>query len=892
MPFLLRCCALAWLVCGSFWVFAEAKIKPLDIYPDDMLILKFTMGSRVLLAENIIAYPNSYSIAADSAQNSIALSFLEFVNAVEFPIDIAAEQGVASGWFIDKDRVFDLDLKKAKVIVGQTRHNILPGQIQWYGDEIFVDIDLLAKWFGLTFSYDANRQALDMSAEEVLPFQRKWARKAQREKLNRWMQNNRDALTRKLSLPLHRAGYDFISKPGTRLYANLGYKHHANGAKGQFYRYNGTVNHDLLYQSAKWYFKGDDSNGLDDVRLTLGRQDEGKELTALGLSSYQLGDSYSFDVPLIAHSVLGTGATLSSFDLGFRSQTNAVTIRGDSQPGWDIELYRNKALINAAKVNSDGTYEFVDAPLLSGINDVKLVFYGPRGEKVEQNERYYMHPDLAKKGQLSWRASIHKAHDLLFDRQTAYGSQQVGEPRAVVQSEYGLTDNMSISAALVVLPSSQWPKSNQYLTVGSRFTIGGSYFRQQFVRDLDNQSGAVELFASSQLGDLNVNGSFQYFTGDYHSDYRKANAEPLKSVAQLNFHQSVASAMFSHLSFALRAKHRQYYDRSSTTDITFKQSVAKGQLSLTNEIHFNDSQFSGLTTFNLPSIWDVKMRGKLNYGLTDGIDPESLSLSGEMRLARHYRLTTELNQHLQAGRSSRLDLRLVRAFEGFDVDFSAGYQSGGNYNVALTLSMQMDGFGFRDKNETELGKVNARVFLDNNANKTFDEGDTPLPDVHFSVDGRAGDEVTDQNGVVGLNVDADMRTVIKVSSGVYGDHYWDVESPERAVVTREGKSLTVDFAARFNGEIEGSVYKDQQSLRAVAGLVIELLDGEGKVINTVKSGFDGFYLFEKVPFGHYQVQVAIEQLKRQGMNLVAPQSVEVSDENDIVSGIDFYLNGP
>ena len=213
------------------------------------------------------------------------------------------------------------------------------------------------------------------------------------------------------------------------------------------------------------------------------------------------------------------------------------------------------------------------------------------------------------------------------------------------------------------------------------------------------------------------------------------------------------------------------------------------------------------TSFNLPQLWDMRFRGRLRYGLTGGFDAQSLSLTGEIPLPGHFHLTTELNQSWQKQQPSRLGLRLTREFEGYNLDFAAQYQQGGHYNLSLNLSFNLDGFSFRDPDQREAGRVHARVFLDNNGSGRFDEGDTPMPEVHFTVDGRAADEVTDAIGEVRLPVDVNRRVVVKVSPGVFGDHYWDVDDPKRAVITRQGKALVLEYAARLNGEIEGTVYK-------------------------------------------------------------------------------------
>lgn len=868
---------------------SSSGITRLDEYPDDMLILKFTMGQKILLAENIIAYPNLLKGEGDTVNSSIVLSFQEFVTAIEFPINIDFEQGRADGWFIEQDRVFKLDLASSVVTVKGQKQNLEQQYFQWYEDEIFVDIALLSQWFGLSFTYDSGRQTLIMAANEVLPFQQKWARESQRNKINQWLENKTAEANMYKDLPLFKTPFDFISKPEFTLSTNVGYKYGSDDTNESFYQYNGYINHDFLYQNARWFVKGDEKDGLKELRLSFGRESELNDLAGIGLSQYSVGDSYSYSIPLVSNSVLGTGISLTSFDLGYRTQDDAVTIRGEGILGWDIELYRNNALFNAGKVKENGTYEFTDVPLTSGINEIKLIFYGPRGEKEEKLETYYMHPDLARAGDFSWRASIHRQNESLFDLNSQGKEPGSGKARIVLQSEYGYSDSLSLSAAVVDMPKTKSAQREQFVSVGGRFTIGNSYFSQQYVQNLTRNTKAAQIFASTDFDQLSVNGKYQLFLDGFSSESHKVQEQLVKSNLQLNLHQSFESKRFNHLSIGLKTQVEQFYQAKSQNQFALTSALATNSFSMTSELKYDDEVFVGSTVFNLPSLYDWKLRGKAEYGFKPDTEIESLSITGDYKLPHDFHLSAEINQLLAPQRSTRLGMRLVRQLEGYNLDFSAQYQTGGHHNLAFTLSFNFDGFSLQKSNEAATGKVNARVYLDNNSNDVFDQGDTPLPDVHFSVDGRAAEKTTGAAGGIVLNTNANRRSVIKVSPGVFGDHYWDVSMPERAVITRLGKPLTLDFAARLNGEVEGMVYRNDENGAPVSGIELELIDTKGNVVKTIKSGFDGFYLFEKVPFGKYQITVAEDQLSSQKFIVNGPFTIELSKENDIVSGLDFYL---
>ena len=56
------------------------------------------------------------------------------------------------------------------------------------------------------------------------------------------------------------------------------------------------------------------------------------------------------------------------------------------------------------------------------------------------------------------------------------------------------------------------------------------------------------------------------------------------------------------------------------------------------------------------------------------------------------------------------------------------------------------------------------------------------------------------------------------------------------------------------GDIEGAVVKSGEL--GFEGLDLELVDSSGKVVGTARTDFDGFFLFERVPYGNYAVRVA------------------------------------
>ena len=82
------------------------------------------------------------------------------------------------------------------------------------------------------------------------------------------------------------------------------------------------------------------------------------------------------------------------------------------------------------------------------------------------------------------------------------------------------------------------------------------------------------------------------------------------------------------------------------------------------------------------------------------------------------------------------------------------------------------------------------------------------------------------------------------------------------------------------GDIEGAVVKSGGL--GFEGLDLELVDGAGKTIATARSDFDGFFLFERVPYGEYRIRLAKETAEATGLAPDLKVKVSVSAAKSVV----------
>jgi hypothetical protein len=101
----------------------------------------------------------------------------------------------------------------------------------------------------------------------------------------------------------------------------------------------------------------------------------------------------------------------------------------------------------------------------------------------------------------------------------------------------------------------------------------------------------------------------------------------------------------------------------------------------------------------------------------------------------------------------------------------------------------------------------------------------------------------------------------------------------RVVVPRPGIAAEVDIGLVGAGVIEGAVVRDGGD--GFEGLEVELVDETGKTVATTRSDYDGFFLFERVAYGHYTVRLSAESARIAKVAQALNADAEVNDDNPV-----------
>jgi hypothetical protein len=74
------------------------------------------------------------------------------------------------------------------------------------------------------------------------------------------------------------------------------------------------------------------------------------------------------------------------------------------------------------------------------------------------------------------------------------------------------------------------------------------------------------------------------------------------------------------------------------------------------------------------------------------------------------------------------------------------------------------------------------------------------------------------------------------------------------VTPRPGVPFLLELPLVAAGEIAGTLQSENGS--ALGGVEIELIDAKSQMVKATRSEYDGFFLFEGVPYGQYQLRLA------------------------------------
>ena len=854
-------CACKWLV------FVLSAIIVTPVFASDTGL---HIENELLLEVRVDDHTLGLDILGYQRGDTFLLSLEELVAALEFPISIDSAQGTASGWYISPERRFSLDIKRGEVSSGGKKLSLGGDEAVLFEGGVYVETAALERWFPLRLAAVVQQLYLDIEPTELLPIQARWQRRQSR--------NVRSSAYREPQHPLQETPYQFLGPHITRL--RLGYSTIRDTPDSDAdYKTNYALlsRGDLAWMTSKVSLAGTSDDSLTGASLNL-------ERTAfdgpLRLNHIEVGDLSSSGFRGV---LLRGGDFGSSPSRRLRDQT--VFLDGNQLPDWDVELYQNGQLIATQTVGQDGRYLFDNIALLFGENHFELKFYGPFGELESRDEYYFLGADTLAPGQISYDVAAMQQGRTVFSVNDATADEDTGSGRYTANFNLGVSRGLTIGAGI----DSQQFDGSRVNSGNIGFGLSTSHFHGNLRYDYKpNAQDAIASSLRTRLGDSSLNLTYTHFIDD--SDQTDASNKWDASLA-------VTSSLFS-LPVNLDIDTQEQKEKTAFNAAIGTTVPLKGAGRFSTSLWYSSdedrsgntttrtSQTSGQSNFhNTIRPWTFRVGS--NYRLQPDYETIEYSAQGALRLDRDTSLNLEIKQnededitYYQGGVNLQLDSVLISA--------RVSYQSDERWTGLITLSTNLV-----HRPGKALPILDSRAYTGSGTVEVQVHSE-PGGEPHEGVTTRAVQAwqtaTTDEHGAAYLSrLPSHQQTDIEIDETTIANGQLRSTSPGVSVIPRPGSYTIVKFPVISTAELEGHiVMTDGEDKQAVSRALVQLKKPDGELVAQRRTAFDGFFLFDGIEPGNYQLTLGDALSKRIQKK---PAIVKVSGNSGVIRGLNFTL-GP
>jgi hypothetical protein len=833
----------------------------------------------------------SEGMAAYGSVDDPLLPVGELSRLLELDVDVSPSEGRVTGRLGEARRSLTLDLATNTARIGAAQVTLKPGDVAVDPAEIYVRASVLAQLLPLKFDVDGRVLQMRLTATELLPIQGRLQR------LARLRQATPSPARQVMRVD---EPYRLFSPPSFDVALGLGAQTIEPRTQT---RYDIRMGGDLLYAGLQAYVGSDDAGRANTARVLLEKRSiDGNLLGPLHARVVGLGDIFTPGLSLGPRSLGGRGFELSTVPLDQTSVFNRVDLRGELPLGDDVELYVNDVLQAAQQTAVNGRYEFLNVPLTQGVNVVRIVMYGPRGQRTEETRVINASGGLLRPGQMTFEFGAADQNEPLIEVRSLDPfviDRGRGKPRVVANINYGLSQSVTAALGAAVYSDTLGVQRNLY-TVGLRTSIAG--FATQVDVAGDNRGGeAASVDVAGRI--LGANALFR------HSEYRgglldENNPEadidrPLSRRTEVSIDDSVRLGR-QLVPLTVRAVRDLYADGGGAWIGQVRGTTSVGSVLYSTGFEYDrrtaatgqvSDLLRGSLGFSTFRNYQWQVRGTLNYDLAPEVRASDLQVlvdrtisnSWSVRFGLTERLVSPKGLELLAGSTTRTkfgDLTITGQYDTVDASWRLGAQMnfGVGYNPQTGYQLTRSGPGSG-------GSVAFHAFLDANGNGRFDPGERPVANV--LLEGGEARTRTDADGrayVSGFGAGPTARLLV----GIAEIDNQQVKTPPSVVefAPHPGGVTTIEYPLRPTGEVMVNVRLRRPNLPPVglSATRIRLVDDKGVAFEGVTE-FDGSVNFQEVPAGTYRVELDKDQASRLRMHLTAPVSITIRPDGSITPDV-------
>jgi hypothetical protein len=806
---------------------------------------------------------NQYSVGDGvrgyQTDSGICVDLADIIMAFDLPVRVDKKSRRATGWLFEESRTFTLDRESSIVQIMNKNAPLGAQDVRDTPEGWCVDTKLLARWLNVELKTDLSNSTLMISADRKLPFELAAERKSRAAKIP-----TAQAFDLK-NLPQAKDPYRLWRTPSVDVVASVNVQRAANGSDMVFGRnWDLFASGEIAKASFDARLTSDEHAVPDRLRVRAFRSDpEGGLLGPLMATHFEIGDISTPGTALAVQSTPGRGAFVTNRPLNRAENFDRTSFRGELPEGWDAELYRNGLLIGFMQGRGDGRYEFLDVPLLYGQNRMEVVLYGPQGQERRDTRMIPVGPDAIPPRETYYWAAVQDAgSDLIrFGRGQLQDTQDYRGLRGGFGLERGIDARTSVAASFM---TSRYKGQRSYFLEGLvRRAIGPALLE---FAGASNLSGGTGLRGQmlAQIGNTNISAESIWQFGGFQGERVERNIRSAHMIAMDHDFKLGRTT----IPVNLQASYRERLNGDKTLGVRSRLSFNINRITASADAIWEQQKhsFGSDPPATLESVLrlsgragGLRLRGEARFGLIGDTGFRESKITGEWRAGERADWRAELGYQAR-GKRGRAAFGYTRRFDKFALTGQLDGSTDGAFGAMLTLGFGLGpdprGGGFRVSSEklASAGQALAIVFHDENGDGVHQ----PEEPVERAVELTAGisgqGKATDEKGQAFIDgLQPFVPVLIGIDTDSLPDPFVQPASSGVVVTPRPGVPMRVELPLVAAGEIAGSLQRDDGKM--LSGIKVELVDKNGRAIRTVLTEYDGYFLFESVPYGQYRLRV-------------------------------------
>jgi len=769
----------------------------------------------------------------------------------------------ATGFFIDENRRYSISVVSGISECGQKR--ILNKRVDFYVTEndLFINLDIFHKLFGIDFTFESKQMRIFMSSEEKLPIVLETERKLLRDKLlSEGFLNKADFfLPRKrktfgLGFLDWKIAYGLNNPGNTSLNYNfsLGSEIAGGDFSGSF---SGSKDEPPDWENTSWRWRYVTENKMF-------RQAIAGDII---LNSGLLYNTNGFQ---LTNAPPNTRATASSYKI------SDVTF-----PNWEVELYINNQLLAYKKASATGYFEF-NLPLFYGSNFITMKFYGPSGEVRYSNKVVQVPYSFLPKGIVEYSLS---GGALKYGRYSKFAEGNIG---------MGMTSFFTVGTGLTYL---NYPGvKNSYPNVNASLKITGNYILSSALfPDLKNRYSLNILYSSLISSEISYQkySDNAFFNPSGTKEEKSANLYLPLNLGDVYTSLRLSMTELTFSNFKLRSVNTGFFiNYDKLQGIIFVNGIWRK----TNE-NFQKTYLRTNLTLAYRLLGDLLLRYQTEIDHVENrvINAGFAIEKGILRMGWLSAFISNdfTSNHLFGGISFRLDLTSARV----STDYSAN-RGGWSLTQSAYGSIGYDDFKkkFITNNQfmVNRGAISIVPFVDGNNNDKLDAGERVL-DSQLETRMQSGTLVTsaDYKNYWYIDLDPYKTYMLEVNPVTFENPLYRPKYKNIAVTIDPNRFKAVTIPIVITGIISGRVSINSGTENTGANRFKVVIASTDRKFKTEAYTFsDGEYIFENLPPGNYKIYIEDEVLSRNNLTAEIKEKrvyLKPSEEGEIMEGIDFVL---